>query len=82
MAGGEAEKLWKQTKEDLIIWFTEAFGFDPVAKQVIKGLLNWAVMVRDLPFRMITSLQCGQQIGGAAVEGTEDYKLNYELEDH
>lgn len=45
MVRGEAGKLWKQTKEDLIIWFTKAFGLDPVAKQVIKGLLNWAVMV-------------------------------------
>lgn len=70
VARGEAGKLWKQTKEDFIIWFTKALGLDPVAKQVIKGLLNWAVMVWDLPFRMITFLQSGQQICG--VEDTED----------
>lgn len=58
VARGEAGKLWKQTKEDLIIWFTKPFGLDPVAKQVIKcywtGQSQYEIC-----------LQCGQQICGA-----------------
>lgn len=37
---GKDRELKKSDKGKIIIWFMQVFGLDPVAKQVIQGLLN------------------------------------------